>query len=110
MGEKRKRVEIENGLAEVYPLHKEALTRNGSTNNRTAVIPGTNNGVSAMDLETIVGYHGLDNYATMPDGSRVNAAWQYHMDTQTWEFIDNSNHYGFLIVQEYENPRCTGGE
>ena len=37
MGEKRKRVEIENGHDEVYPLHNEALTRNGSTNNRTVV-------------------------------------------------------------------------
>ena len=35
MGEKRKRVEIENGLNEVYPLHREAVTWNGSTNNRT---------------------------------------------------------------------------
>jgi hypothetical protein len=38
MGEKRKRVEIENGHDEAYPLHNEALTRNGSTNNRTVVI------------------------------------------------------------------------
>ena len=38
MGEKRKRVEIENGHDGVYPLHGEELTPGCSANNRTAVL------------------------------------------------------------------------
>lgn len=37
MGEKRKRVEIENGHDGVYPLHREELTSGCSANNRTVV-------------------------------------------------------------------------
>jgi hypothetical protein len=39
MGEKRKRVEIENGHDGVYPLHREELTSGCSANNRTVVSP-----------------------------------------------------------------------
>ena len=42
MGEKRKRVEIENGHDGVYPFHGEELTPGCSTNNRTAVIRNVN--------------------------------------------------------------------
>jgi len=42
MGEKRKRVEIENGHDEVYPLHREVVTRPCSANNRTVVCVNVN--------------------------------------------------------------------